>query len=40
MIISRSCTAVPPFPDLMLSGSVIEVCGEVKIFGICFYSKQ
>ena len=39
MIISRSHTAVPPFPDLTLSGSVIEVCGELTILGVCLDSK-
>ena len=32
MLISRSCTVEPLFPDLMIDGSVVEMVSELKIF--------
>ena len=39
MLISRSCTAEPLFPDLVIDGSVVEMVSGLKILGIILDSK-
>ena len=39
MLISRSCTVEPFFPDLVIDGSVVEMVSELKILGITLDSR-
>ena len=39
MIISRSRTVDPLFPDLVIEGSVVEMVSELKILGVILDSK-
>ena len=39
MLISRSRTVEPLFPDLMIDGSVVEMVSELKILGVILDSK-
>ena len=39
MLISRSCTVEPLFPDLVIDGSVVEMVSELKILGVILDSK-
>ena len=39
MIISRSRTVEPLFPDLVIDGSVVEMVSELKILGVILDSK-
>ena len=39
MIISRSRTVEPLFPDLVIEGFVVEMVSELKILGVIFNSK-
>ena len=39
MLISRSRTVEPLFPDLLIDGSVVEMVLELKILGVIFDSK-
>ena len=39
MLISRSRTVEPLFPDLVIDGSVVEMVSELRIFGIVLDSK-
>ena len=39
MLISRSRTVEPLFPDLLIDGSVVEMVSELKIFGVILDSK-
>ena len=39
MLISRSRTVEPLFPDLLIDGSVVEMVSELKIWGVIIDSK-
>ena len=39
MLISRSRTVEPLFPDLVIDGSVVEMVSELKILGVILDSK-
>ena len=39
MLISRSHTVEPLFPDLLIDGSVVEMVSELKILGVIIDSK-
>ena len=39
MMISRSLTAWPVFPDLFVGGGIVKMVGELKILGIVLGSK-
>ena len=39
MLISRSRTVEPLFPDLLIDGSVVEMVSELKILGVIIDSK-
>lgn len=39
MIVSRSRTAFPQHPDLLVDGSVVPVCGTMKLLGVTLDSK-
>ena len=39
MMISRSRTAWPTFPDLFVGGSILKMVGEMKILGVVMNSK-
>ena len=39
MLISRSRTVEPLFPDLLIDGSVVETVSELKILGVIIDSK-
>ena len=39
MLISRSRTVEPSFPDLLIDGSVVEMVSELKILGVIIDSK-
>ena len=39
MLISRSRTVEPLFPDLLIDGSVVEMVSELKILGVILDSK-
>ena len=39
MLISRSCTVEPLFPDLLVDGSVVEMVSELKILSVILNSK-
>ena len=39
MLISRSRTVEPSFPDLLIDGSVVEMVSELKILGVILDSK-
>ena len=39
MLISRSCTVEPLFPDLVIDGSVVEMVSELKILGVILDCK-
>ena len=39
MLISRSRTVEPLFPDLLIDGSVVEMVSELKIMGVILDSK-
>ena len=40
MLISRSRTVKPLFPDLVIDGSVVEMVSEMKILGVILDSKS
>ena len=39
MIVSRSCTMLPSFSDLVLNGTVVEMVDELKILGVLLDRK-
>ena len=39
MLISRSCTVEPLFPDLVVHGKIVEMVSELKILGVILDSK-
>ena len=39
MLISRSRTVEPFFPDLVVDGTVVEMVSELKILGVILNSK-
>merc|ERR1712055_742922 len=39
MVISRSRTNAPPYPDLILNGTVVDVVKELRVLGVVLESK-
>ena len=39
MLISRSRTVEPLFPNLVVDGTIVEMVSELKILGVILYSK-